>query len=801
MTISLNSVSSGYNLSTINSNWSILENYINTQLLHRRGNVVDEGRMNRNLDMNSFTILNAKVNGVFLDDLIQMIKDIYELHKELEEMMNQLLAMGGFNIGVQVAGFAALRLLNPTVDKQAFYMSGYYANSLYGGGMFYYDATDTTTPDDGGLVAVTGSGKRIKRFIPSGGVTFDDFGADPTFLTDSTAAVQRAYNAMGASKVKRIVAPAGAKYMLTGTIEVPRGVTTVGPRQGLNQGAGTMQDVPDRINVEWGAAFVWKGAENITMLHVAGNCSFKGLTFAYPDQDYTATTEAGLKLFGPCIDAYERSLSVESCIYHGMVDFVRAKGECAFFADNYGFAMGTAYYVYDSADINRFTNCHNNPNVIRPPIPFVNIAGNRDSAFIRLERHDETWIEQCFSIATRTFVKTSGTGRLNGVNINNCMADRTGTLLDVDTGSSSQVAISNTFYIHDYASSGADAGGLIFRKTTPTTNIFQVKISNCNFAYANGPFGLQAPQLMNFQTNSGFFIDTQNLSVPSLLRPTTSDSAELNNDAGFNVLKGQVWVGGRVQDLNSKLVNHVTNPAMAERPFSGSTPAGWGIVNATVTANTNSVISSGAGNDAYVSNTLYRTFTTTRTIIAFASAVGNSEGLVVVSSDADGSNAVTSTATWSRWGNRYRARIVLSTTKDIHEMRIMCGTSGNRVIVDYLLLANGDITDFTPDMAETTLAAQTGSYRWTALIGAGATYTLPQAISQTRGVMSIYLSSSAGMGHYQLIKNANGTAGVVTVVATQLGAGVTFTVAWPANSRPTITTNTATTFTITTVSQ
>lgn len=62
MSIELTSITSGYNLSAINTNFETIETYINGSLLARKGNVAGETLMERDLDMNGFAILNADVD-------------------------------------------------------------------------------------------------------------------------------------------------------------------------------------------------------------------------------------------------------------------------------------------------------------------------------------------------------------------------------------------------------------------------------------------------------------------------------------------------------------------------------------------------------------------------------------------------------------------------------------------------------------------------------------------------------------------------------------------------------------------
>lgn len=64
MAIELDDITSGYNLSKINTNFQKVEDYINDKVLHRADTgVAGEAKMERDLDMDGFRILNADIDG------------------------------------------------------------------------------------------------------------------------------------------------------------------------------------------------------------------------------------------------------------------------------------------------------------------------------------------------------------------------------------------------------------------------------------------------------------------------------------------------------------------------------------------------------------------------------------------------------------------------------------------------------------------------------------------------------------------------------------------------------------------
>lgn len=62
MSVTLQTVSSGYNLSTINANFQSLQNALNNNILWRTGDIAGEAKMSRDLDMDGHALLNLGVD-------------------------------------------------------------------------------------------------------------------------------------------------------------------------------------------------------------------------------------------------------------------------------------------------------------------------------------------------------------------------------------------------------------------------------------------------------------------------------------------------------------------------------------------------------------------------------------------------------------------------------------------------------------------------------------------------------------------------------------------------------------------
>lgn len=794
MTISLNSVASGYNLSTMNSNWSILENYINTQLLHRRGSTIDEAIMQRNLDMNSFSILNAKVNGVFLDEIIQMIKDTIELQKELEQMMLQLQGMGGFDIGVQIAGFAALRLLNPTVHKQAFYLSGYLANNTIGGGMFYYDATDTTSADDGGRVAVTLTGKRIKRVIPAGGLCVDDFGADPTGASDVTDALQRAVNSVALTNYKVVNLKGTYRRDGNTTITVPDGVTIRGARAGLTQGPQTVLSSPmttadlDAIHINM------TPGSSVPCFTAGRDCTFTGFSFVYINQPRSATSLSQLLVYGPAIWA-SHSCSVVNMRYVAAWDFFNGRGEAHFLSGIYGYAFNVDYHIEQCADVSRFENIHINSNVYRPDWNVIDLAAPRaTSRAFELVQHDGMIFNNIhvFAKGTVFYNRQNSTTRLCTLHGSLFSIDKCGTLIDSDANTATCADLSNGEFIHDYHTNNGALANLSNPVATQVSNYFfkswKWQLGSPGTSPGQGSW---APYWINFNNVSGtrLWLDTINI-------PATA-TVVFNNPANSNRIEGGIILGTRKIDFNPANNNLIPNSHLnAINPFN-NIPYGFSQLGTAVTVNGKQVTSTsptpltGLGMSVRVD----ASFTGACTAYVYADSIGDSTGVLLTAYLNDFSNPITFSGTWEIYGNIYLCRVQVNSSVNRTHWDITANapsaTGGILTVRSFHFTAGAPLM-FSPTSEEPPLTIQqVGSRTGSMSLVANVPQQIPTTLAGDIGAYLISIRTGTTTSLWMASKRLTGLAGVTQSYVMQAG-GEVVTVTWPTGIgvRPTIQSNT-----------
>lgn len=176
-------------------------------------------------------------------------------------------------MATQCADITALRKIEPSADGETVNVAAYYAGVTYtdsvpnGGGLFAYDAKDTTSVDNGGSVIVTASGKRWKRSVDQ--LLPVHFGCRPGGTVDCTTQMKayvtasagkvvdfrygpwRVNATIDLTKVTRIIADQAGRFKVT-----PKGFTgnyvlTLGdPTKAANAGRTSRQIIDGSLVVE-----------------------------------------------------------------------------------------------------------------------------------------------------------------------------------------------------------------------------------------------------------------------------------------------------------------------------------------------------------------------------------------------------------------------------------------------------------------------------------------------------------------------------------------------------------------------
>lgn len=212
--VTVTTVTTGTNVSAINDNFSTLANAINNMVLARANPVGEPNQMMNLLDMNSNSIINlpSPVNNNDAARLVDVQAAISGLPTASMVPFSPYGTLTGTNVQsalqqeedrvtnlsnslsaatIAVATIAALKAVSHTAHTTALVL-GYYAAGDGVEGVYWYDASDTTSADNGGTIIVATDGGRWK-LTQSGVISVKQFGAK-TDGTDAATAINAAFS-------------------------------------------------------------------------------------------------------------------------------------------------------------------------------------------------------------------------------------------------------------------------------------------------------------------------------------------------------------------------------------------------------------------------------------------------------------------------------------------------------------------------------------------------------------------------------------------------------------------------------
>ncbi|QBQ99261.1 glycosyl hydrolase family 28-related protein [Paraburkholderia pallida] len=143
------------------------------------------------------------------------------------------------SVGITVQTIAALRLI-PKNTFPAVSVTGYYKEGDGGGGVYWYNASDISSADNGGTIIEAADGGRW-YLSATGTISVKQFGATGNGTTDDTASIQAALTALGAGA--SLYVPPGT-YLLSSTLTglSNQQILGAGPNQTIFQRTGNYGD-------------------------------------------------------------------------------------------------------------------------------------------------------------------------------------------------------------------------------------------------------------------------------------------------------------------------------------------------------------------------------------------------------------------------------------------------------------------------------------------------------------------------------------------------------------------------------
>lgn len=647
------------------------------------------------------------------------------------------------------------------------------------------------------LASATGSqlvGIRQSNVYAELEITPEMFGADPTGSVSSDLAFQSALDYVATLKNKTLTLKGTYKITGSAALTMADGVTIKGNRRGMSQGPQAVVSSLMTLTNE-ATIHVDTPSGTTTPLFQAGrNCSFNGFSVVYINQPRSITLLSDLLVYGPTIKA-SHSCSVTNMRYVAAWDFFNATGEAHFLQNISGYAFNVDYHVELCADVTRFENIHINPNVYRPEWNVIDaVAPRPESRAFELVQHDGVFFNNIHAFGKGTAIhnRQNGTTRLCSLNGSNFLFDKCGTLLDSDVNTSVCAHLSGGTFIHDYTTGNAgNALSLTNPLATQVTSYYlkdwKWQLGSPGKSPGHGSWG---PNWMYFGSRSGTRVWLDDINIPA------SKGVAINNPPSNNRVEGGVLIGTRNIVFRPRQDNLIKNSRLVNINSITNIPRGF-------TATGNSTVISGRRitgsavsppNGSGLTQRINSAFSGTTTAYVYASAKGDSSGILVTAYNNDFSSAIDFSAEWENMGNYYLARVQIPTSVGRTHWDVTVNApsaTGGTVTVQSVHFTEGVVLEFSPESDEAPLTiSEVGAVSGNMELVAGVSQQVPSTTySQDRGIVSLYVKSKIVTGYWVLNKRLAGDVGTVTKIAYAASAGETITITWPSGSakRPRVT--------------
>lgn len=284
MKITLADVASGYNLQSINENFSKISDDLNNRVLYRDNPSGEPNQLQSDIDVNSKVLYNLpaptlRSQAARLQDIINSISPSLAanlipitpisgvlantVQGALEELLLEF--SQGTGNAKSVNSIAELKLVNPAVSN-TYLVTGYYSRADGGGGLYSFDFTDNTSPDNGGtVIASLASTGRWKLSVTTL-LSVKQFGAKGDDATDNAVFLQKALNYSVANGVTIAIPPGIYRYG-TGLV-----LANANAAAFANRGAFVGESAT-------AVCLMYTGSNAVPALTVLGNTTGSGQTF------------------------------------------------------------------------------------------------------------------------------------------------------------------------------------------------------------------------------------------------------------------------------------------------------------------------------------------------------------------------------------------------------------------------------------------------------------------------------------------------------------------------------------------
>ncbi len=288
-------------------------------------------------------------------------------------------------INVVVSNITALRSL-PKIGIPTALVLGYSASGDGGGGIYWYNPSDTTSADNGGSIIVANDGGRWYLQVTGNSVSAEQFGAVGNLSSDDTTAFQNAMNSLG---VAGGTVTFSGKHLISNNLTIPPNVTLQGPMSFV--GVMTANSMNSNY-AELSGSIALSSSETISVS--AGACIYGALIYR-SNMTFPATDSS--QFAGTAVTMIGDEGAVKESMILGFNQAVTANGVSKLSFLGVRLDCNSGILVNNSGDVCHFERCHAwSYAVFRPGVSLAQLQRS-GAAYTLSNSNDWTKFTDCFS--------------------------------------------------------------------------------------------------------------------------------------------------------------------------------------------------------------------------------------------------------------------------------------------------------------------------------------------------------------------------------------------------------------------